>query len=97
MSNAMPEFFGDPPEIIGGVLVREADRELELNVAPGHDVSPLHRITLRPRGGLSMIVRRRVGGQVACHSSRHGALTWRDFARGAGEVRRVGKGARRSE
>jgi len=64
MSNAMPEFFGDPPEIIGGVLVREADRELELNVAPGHDVWPLHRITLRPRRGLPMIVRRRAwGGQ----------------------------------
>jgi tRNA(adenine34) deaminase len=26
MSNAMPEFFGDPPEIIGGVLAREAEK-----------------------------------------------------------------------
>lgn len=26
MSNAMPEFFGDPPEIVGGVLVREAEK-----------------------------------------------------------------------
>jgi len=26
LSNAMPEFFGDPPEIIGGVLVREAEK-----------------------------------------------------------------------
>src|SRR5262249_21539257 len=26
MSNAMPEFFGDPPEIVGGVLVCEAEK-----------------------------------------------------------------------
>jgi tRNA(adenine34) deaminase len=26
MSNVIPEIFGDPPEIIGGVLVREAER-----------------------------------------------------------------------
>jgi tRNA(adenine34) deaminase len=26
MSNAMPEFFGDPPEVVGGVLVHEAER-----------------------------------------------------------------------
>jgi cytochrome P450 len=36
-------------------------RAFELNVAPGHDVWPLHRITLRPRRGLPMIVRQRVG------------------------------------
>ena len=34
-------------------------REFELDVAPGHAVWPLHRITLRPRHGLPMIVRRR--------------------------------------
>jgi cytochrome P450 len=34
-------------------------REFELDVAPGHAVWPLHRITLRPRCGLPMIVRRR--------------------------------------
>jgi tRNA(adenine34) deaminase len=26
MSNAMPEFFGDPPEVVGGVLVGEAEK-----------------------------------------------------------------------
>jgi tRNA(adenine34) deaminase len=26
MSDAMPEFFGDPPEIVGGVLLREVER-----------------------------------------------------------------------
>ena len=26
MSTAMPEFFGDPPEVVGGVLVHEAER-----------------------------------------------------------------------
>lgn len=26
LSNAVPEIFGDPPEIVGGVLVREAER-----------------------------------------------------------------------
>lgn len=26
MSGAMPEFFGDPPEIVGGVLVREVEK-----------------------------------------------------------------------
>jgi tRNA(adenine34) deaminase len=26
MSDAMPEFFGDPPEIVGGVLVREVEK-----------------------------------------------------------------------
>jgi tRNA(adenine34) deaminase len=26
ISSAMPEFFGDPPEIVGGVLVREAEK-----------------------------------------------------------------------
>ena len=33
-------------------------REFELTVAPGHAVWPLHRITLRPRYGLPMILRR---------------------------------------
>jgi cytochrome P450 len=33
-------------------------REFEPEVAPGHEVWPLHRITLRPRAGLPMIVRR---------------------------------------
>jgi cytochrome P450 len=41
------------------IVVAAIIRKLELRVAPGHDVWPLHRITLRPRRGLPMIVRRR--------------------------------------
>jgi cytochrome P450 len=40
--------------VVAGII-----RAFELDVAPGHAVWPLHRITLRPRGGLPMIVRRR--------------------------------------
>lgn len=35
-------------------------REFKLEVAPGHRVWPLQRVTLRPEGGLPMIVRRRM-------------------------------------
>lgn len=31
----------------------------DLSLAPGHEVWPVHRVTLRPRGGLPMVVRRR--------------------------------------
>jgi cytochrome P450 len=41
------------------IVVAAIVREFELDVAPGHVVWPLHRITLRPRRGLPMIVRRR--------------------------------------
>lgn len=41
------------------IVVAAIVREFELDLAPGHVVWPLHRITLRPRGGLPMIVRRR--------------------------------------
>jgi cytochrome P450 len=41
------------------MVVAAIVREFELDVAPGHAVWPLHRITLRPRHGLPMIVRRR--------------------------------------
>jgi len=41
------------------IAVAAIIREFELDVAPGHAVWPLHRITLRPRHGLPMIVRRR--------------------------------------
>jgi cytochrome P450 len=34
-------------------------RAFDLEVASGHEVMPLHRITLRPRGGLPMTVRQR--------------------------------------
>jgi len=46
------------------IVVAAIVREFELEVAPGHAVWPLHRITLRPRGGLPMIVRRRSQGSV---------------------------------
>jgi cytochrome P450 len=45
------------------IVVATIVREFELDVAPGHAVWPLHRITLRPRGGLPMIVRRRAGSK----------------------------------
>lgn len=32
-------------------------REFDLSVAPGHEVWPVHRITLRPRNGLPMVAR----------------------------------------
>jgi cytochrome P450 len=41
------------------LAVAAITRHFELAVAPGHEVWPVHRITLRPRGGLPMIVRRR--------------------------------------
>ncbi len=41
------------------IVVAAVMREFELEVAPGHVVWPLHRITLRPRRGLPMIARRR--------------------------------------
>jgi cytochrome P450 len=48
-------------------------REFELEVAPGQAVWPLHRITLRPRGGLSMILRRRSRGAGGARSCRRKA------------------------
>jgi cytochrome P450 len=41
------------------IAVAPIIRAFELDVAPGHAVWPLHRITLRPRRGLPMILRRR--------------------------------------
>jgi len=41
------------------VVVAAIIRVFELDVAPSHAVWPLHRITLRPKHGLPMIVRRR--------------------------------------
>jgi cytochrome P450 len=56
------------------IVVAAIIREFELDVAPGHDVWPLHRITLRPRRGLPMIVRQRVGWAKS-------PATTRDFVR----------------
>lgn len=41
------------------LAVAAITRNFELKVEPGHIVWPVHRITLRPRGGLPMLVRRR--------------------------------------
>ena len=41
------------------IVVATVLRNFALELAPGHVVSPIHRVTLRPSGGLPMIVRRR--------------------------------------
>jgi cytochrome P450 len=50
------------------IVVAAIVSEFELAVAPGHVVWPLHRITLRPRRGLPMSVRRRprAAGKAGC-------------------------------
>jgi cytochrome P450 len=67
-------FGAGPRGCIGSVFaVQEAMltvatiiREFELEVAPGHEVWPLHRI--RPRAGLPMIVRRRHWSRYRCQN-----------------------------
>jgi cytochrome P450 len=51
------------------IVVASVIREFELDVAAGHDVWPLHRITLRPRGGLPMTVPRRSWASVQIRSA----------------------------
>jgi cytochrome P450 len=60
--------FGAGPRICIGATfaIQEASivlatimRHFTLQLAPGHAVWPVHKITLRPGGGLPMIVRRR--------------------------------------
>jgi cytochrome P450 len=41
------------------IVVATLMRHFTLELAPGHTVWPVHRVTLRPSGGLPMIVRRR--------------------------------------
>jgi len=41
------------------ILLATIVRTFRLDLAPGHKVWPLHRVTLRPKGGLPMILRRR--------------------------------------
>jgi cytochrome P450 len=41
------------------IVVATIMRHFTLQLAPGHAVWPLHRVTLRPAGGLPMVVRRR--------------------------------------
>jgi len=60
--------FGAGPRVcIGmGFALQEATiflamilRDFRLELAPGHEVAPVQRITLRPKGGMPMLVRRR--------------------------------------
>ena len=41
------------------IVVATVTRNFALELAPGHAVWPMHRVTVRPEGGLPMIVRRR--------------------------------------
>jgi cytochrome P450 len=41
------------------VLLASIMKNVRLDLAPGHEVEPIMRITLRPRGGLPMILHRR--------------------------------------
>ncbi|MGA2126874.1 MAG: cytochrome P450 [Xanthobacteraceae bacterium] len=60
--------FGAGPRICIGsafslqeatLVLAKITSNFDLEVAPGHPVWPLQRVTLRPRGGLPMVVRRR--------------------------------------
>ncbi|MFI4996139.1 MAG: cytochrome P450 [Hyphomicrobiales bacterium] len=60
--------FGAGPRICIGqafalqeaiILLAAICREFRLDLAPGHEVRPVQRVTLRPQGGLPMIIRRR--------------------------------------
>jgi len=60
--------FGAGPRVcIGmGFALQEATivlamilREFRLELAPGHEVTPVQRITLRPKGGMPMLMRQR--------------------------------------
>jgi cytochrome P450 len=42
------------------IVVASITRNFEFQVPPGHTVWPVHRVTLRPQGGLPMAVRSRV-------------------------------------
>ena len=43
----------------GVILLASALRRFRLDLAPGHVVEPVQRITVRPRGGMPMILRHR--------------------------------------
>ena len=60
--------FGTGPRVCIGaalamqeasIVVATVMRHFTLELAPGHAVWPLHRVTIRPAGGLPMIVKRR--------------------------------------
>jgi hypothetical protein len=43
------------------ILLSSITRAFRLEPAPGHEVWPLHRGSLRPEGGMPMIIHRRAG------------------------------------
>jgi cytochrome P450 len=47
------------------LAVAAITRSFDLAVAPDHEVWPVHRITLRPRNGLPMVLRRRLPSLAA--------------------------------
>jgi cytochrome P450 len=60
--------FGAGPRVcIGGAFAMQQmtitlatiARWFRLDLVPGHDVLPVHRITLRPEGGMIMTLKRR--------------------------------------
>ena len=69
--------FGIGPRICAGaafgmaestVLLTVLLRRLDLAVAPGHRVMPRLRLTLRPAGGMPMLLTRRASLEVACQA-----------------------------
>jgi cytochrome P450 len=41
------------------ILLASILRHYRLDIAPGHKVEPVMRITLRPKGGMPMLLRKR--------------------------------------
>jgi hypothetical protein len=52
-----------------------------LELVPGHRVWPILRVTLRPQGGLPMIVRHRAGTDGEISGATHTALKQAQLAR----------------
>lgn len=72
--------FGAGPRICLGaafalqeaaILLAGIVSQFELQVAPGTEVEPLLRITLRPRGGLPMLIRRRETSSISPSAQLH--------------------------
>ncbi len=51
----------------GVILLATLLRHVRLDLAPGHNVTPIQRITLRPKGGMPMLLRRRT--PASAHSA----------------------------
>jgi cytochrome P450 len=46
------------------LAVSNITANFDLSLVAGHEVWPVHRVTLRPRGGLPMVIRRRAATQI---------------------------------